>query len=275
MIPRSFWLLLSALTVSVIGDVFGLLAIEWLVYELTGSKLAMGTLALCFGIPELVVRLVGAPLIDRMDRGRLMALLDGVRFLAFAVPVLLGVTGHLAIWHLYLTAIVTGTCSALFAPAALAVIPSLVEKAQLVRTNSLLDGAMKSATLLAPTLAGIWLVAFGANSALAVNAASFAVSALLTLCLPRMQDERITATATPSAKKGAVSAYIGEALAGWSFFKQYPFMLVIMIFMSVTNMSAVAVSTLYVPYVQDVLLEDASALGLLGTCMGVGSLAVC
>ncbi|MFD2882336.1 hypothetical protein ACFTAO_51310 [Paenibacillus rhizoplanae] len=39
---RSYYGLLSTVSLSAFGDAFGLLAMEWLVYELTGSKVAMG-----------------------------------------------------------------------------------------------------------------------------------------------------------------------------------------------------------------------------------------
>lgn len=61
MLKRSYYGLLATITLSSFGDAFGLLAMEWLVYELTASKLAMGALALCYGIPELVFRLIGSP----------------------------------------------------------------------------------------------------------------------------------------------------------------------------------------------------------------------
>ena len=77
-----YWLFLAGRAVSTLGDGFGTIAMGWLVYELTGSKLAMGSLYLVGMVPEITLRFVGAPIIDRVNRTRLMAILDLVQFLA-------------------------------------------------------------------------------------------------------------------------------------------------------------------------------------------------
>lgn len=133
MIKRSYYGLLSTITLSAFGDAFGLLAMEWLVYELTGSKLAMGALALSSGIPELLLRLLGSPLSDRLHRIRFMACLAAIRLLAIALPLGMGLAGQLQLWHLFVAAGLSGSCAALFMPTAMAVIPGVADSRKLVR----------------------------------------------------------------------------------------------------------------------------------------------
>lgn len=87
---RSYYGLLSTVSLSAFGDAFGLLAMEWLVYDLTGSKVAMGALALSSMIPEQVLRLLGSPLSDRLPRVRFMACLAVLRLLALLLPLGMG-----------------------------------------------------------------------------------------------------------------------------------------------------------------------------------------
>jgi MFS family permease len=276
MIPmkkQPFYFLLGAQTISALGDAFGLIAMEWLVYELTGSKLAMGTLALMSGVSEILCRLLGAPLIDRVNRVRLMVLLDIVRALAFALPVVLGALGHLQLWHLFVTALLSGSCSALFGPASMAVLPSLVQGEKLVRAHSFSDMAVNGSYLLGPTLAGVLIALHGAQSALAVDAVSFLLSAALLFLLPkeRFIPKARLAQPTPALEKSSgLSRYLRDMGQGIQFFKNAPALFIILCFASVSNMSGVAVWTMMVPYVQEHLAVDAAKFGLLGTANAVG-----
>ncbi|QRG66283.1 MFS transporter [Brevibacillus choshinensis] len=256
----------AALTICSLGDTFGLLALEWMVYLLTGSKLSMGTLALCRGIPEVAGRLLGAPLIDRIDKRHLLTGLNVIRFTAIAVPVSCAFLDALQLWQLYAAAVITGLCNALFDPAALATVPMLTKRDRLVKSYAILDGFRNGASLVGPIAAGTMIAVIGVDFTLAVNAACYLLSAAFICFLPRMGGKREKASARDSS-------YLREIVEGLSFFKQYPPMLVIMILVAISNMCSMAVWTMMVPFVQDTLHKDASGMGLLGTSVSIGTLA--
>ncbi|MED4781651.1 MFS transporter [Brevibacillus choshinensis] len=262
---KGFFIMTTALTICSLGDTFGLLALEWMVYLLTGSKLSMGTLALCRGIPEVAGRLVGAPLIDRIDKGRLLIGLNVIRFTAIAVPVSCAFFDALQLWHLYVAAIITGLCNALFDPAALAIVPMLTEKNRLVKSYAILDGFRSGASLVGPILAGSMIAIIGVDYTLAINAACYLLSAAFICFLPLKSHKREQVVVKDSS-------YLSEIVEGLSFFKQYPPMLVIMILVAISNMCSMAVWTMMVPFVQDTLQKDASGMGLLGTSVSIGTL---
>ncbi|WP_379158289.1 MFS transporter [Paenibacillus sp. sgz5001063] len=270
MLKRSYYGLLSTISLSAFGDAFGLLAMEWLVYELTGSKLAMGALALSSGIPELLFRLIGSPLADRLPRVRFMACLAAIRLLAIALPLGMGLAGQLQLWHLFAAAGLSGACAALFMPTAMAVIPGVADSRKLVRAFAVIDGCKGAATLLGPALAGVLTAASGALPALGINLLCYTAAIATLLYLPKLPGP----TTKPAAALGgfSLSLYMREMAEGFTFYKQFPAMLTIMFMASVSNLSSIAVWTMMVPYVREVLHRDAAALGTLTTASALGSL---
>lgn len=210
MLKRSYYGLLATVTLSSLGDVFGLLAMEWLVYELTTSKLAMGAMALSFSIPEVAFRLLGSPLSDRLHRGRFMTGLAAVRLLALLLPLSMGIAGQLQLWHLFLAAALSGACSALFMPTAMAVVPGVAGKHKLLRAFAVIDGCRNAAALLGPAFAGALTAASGALPTLGINAICYIAAVIALLYLPTMQK--------PVAQTSfSLKAYIRDIGEGFSF----------------------------------------------------------
>ncbi|WNS41795.1 MFS transporter [Paenibacillus sp. MMS20-IR301] len=263
---RSYYGLLSTISLSAFGDAFGLLAMEWLVYELTGSKLAMGALALSSMIPELLLRLLGSPLSDRLPRVRFMACLAALRLLAILLPLGMGLAGRLELWQLFAAASLSGACSALFMPTAMAVIPGVAGTRKLMRAFAIIDGCRGAAALLGPALAGVLTASSGTLPALGVNAICYAAAIATLLCLPW--------NGRPAAPAGSFSLplYLREIAEGFAFYRQFPAMLTIMSMAAVSNLSSAAIGTMMVPYVREVLHRDAAAVGSLTTASALGYL---
>lgn len=266
MLKRSYYGLLATVTLSSLGDVFGLLAMEWLVYELTASKLAMGAMALSFSIPEVAFRLLGSPLSDRLHRGRFMAGLAVVRLLALLLPLSMGIAGQLQLWHLFLAAALSGACSALFMPTAMAVVPGVAGEHKLLRAFAVIDGCRNAAALLGPAFAGALTAASGALPTLGINAICYVAAITALLYLPTMQK--------PAAQTSfSLKAYIQDIGEGFTFYRRFPAMLSIMVMVSISNMSSVAIWTMMIPFVREVLHRDAAAMGTLTTAAAFGTLA--
>lgn len=266
MIKRSYYGLLSTITLSAFGDAFGLLAMEWLVYELTGSKLAMGALALSSGIPELLLRLLGSPLSDRLHRVRFMACLAAIRLLAIALPLGMGLAGQLQLWHLFVAAGLSGACAALFMPTAMAVIPGVADSRKLVRAFAIIDGSKSAAVLLGPALAGALTAASGALPALSINMLCYVAAITTLLCLQKLPKP------SPAPGRFSIAIYVREIAEGFTFYKQFPAMLTIMMMASISNLSSIAVWTMMVPFVREVLHRDAATMGTLSTVFALGTL---
>ncbi|MNI35249.1 enterobactin exporter EntS [compost metagenome] len=263
---RNYYGLLATISLSGFGDAFGLLAMEWLVYELTGSKLAMGALTLCSGIPELVFRLLGSPLTDRLPRERLMAGLACVRFIAIVLPLIAGFTGQLQLWHLFLAAGLSGSCAALFMPTAMALVPEIASSQKLVRAFAIIDGCRNAAALIGPAIAGAVTAASGALPALGINAACYATAIVTLLYLPKTKNQ------VQAPSPSSLSTYVRDIVESFSFYRQFPAMLGIMGMVSISNMCSIAIWTMMVPFVRENLHLNAAALGTLTTASALGTL---
>ncbi|MFD0693819.1 MFS transporter [Paenibacillus sp. GCM10027628] len=260
---KAFWKLFAAQTVSAFGDCFGLFALQWYVFTTTGSLVIMGTLAMTAGITELLVRFAGAPLIDRLNRLRFMAQLDFVRFSATGATVVLCALGTAPLWMLFTMAIINAIASALFQPASMAVLPSYIPKQSLVRGYSLMDSTQYAAVILGPALAGVVISTLGAATAMAIDAFSFAFSAICILLVPAQTSTRLVSV--PSS-----GMYYRELWDGLAFFKKAPALLGIMCCVALKNMCSVAVGGMMIPFALQNLHANASQIGLLSSAMAAG-----
>ena len=193
---RDFRRLYVALLVSLAGDWFALVAVSALLTTLTGSA-SMPAIAYAASVLPVVLAtpLVGV-LADRRDRRRMLIAADVLR-----VPAALGlcaaeVTGSPA---LALAAVlVLALLSTFFDPVATAAVPSLVDPEDLETANAAVGGAWGAMLVVGAGLGGVVSALFGHQVAFVVNAASFAVSALLVAGIRRpMQAPRVAGVAAP------------------------------------------------------------------------------
>lgn len=173
---RRLW---TARTVSQWGDTVNFVALALLVYDLTGSGLGVAGVVAAEILPVLLFAPLAGPLIDRWPRVRVMIGSDLFRLV---------LAGVLALWHdapagVYTIAFGMSVGAVFFNPAASSVLPTLVKEDELVAANSgIWTAAVLSQIALAP-LAGLLVLTFGYGPAFALNAVSFAVSALVLLGL--------------------------------------------------------------------------------------------
>ncbi|MFI2110547.1 MFS transporter [Streptomyces lydicus] len=173
-------LLAAARTLSVLGNGFARVALSFAVLALPGAGPGQLSLVLaCQAVPQLAFVLVGGVIADRMSRSRLMVVADLVGAAAYAGLAAMVLTGHAPLSALCLLAVLAGTATALFSPAMDGVVPLLVSAGRLQQANGLLRVGMNGAMLLGLALSGVTVALVGAGWALALNAASFLVSAAL------------------------------------------------------------------------------------------------
>ncbi len=170
---RDFRLLWLGASVSLFGDQFYLVALPWLVLQLTGSGLALGTVLMAAAIPRAVFMLVGGAVTDRVSPRRIMIGTAWMRTLLVAgVGVL--VYAHLVqLWHLYLLSFLCGMADAFSFPAHQALIPTIVTPEQLPAANSMVQGVVQASTIAGPWPAGYAIKAWGIAEAFFIDAVSF------------------------------------------------------------------------------------------------------
>src|SRR5215813_10825940 len=125
MAVRNFRLLWSGETISLLGDQFYMLALSWLIIQLTGSGIAVGTVLMAGGIPRVLFMLVGGVMTDRMSPRTMMIVSNAVRGILTVILTLLVLTSTVQLWMLYVLAVAFGTADAFFHPAYMAIVPAI------------------------------------------------------------------------------------------------------------------------------------------------------
>lgn len=170
--------------VSLVGTWMQRVAQDWLVLELSGgSATALGFAAfLQFG-PSLLLSVWGGVLADRLDKRRLLVVLQSAMGLCALLLGLAVVTGLVRLWHVFVLCAVLGCFAALDIPVRQAFISELVTPGQLPNAVALNTVMFNSARIAGPALAGVTIAAVGTGWAFLINAVSFAavVAALLAM----------------------------------------------------------------------------------------------
>ncbi|MGE5508905.1 MAG: MFS transporter [Chitinophagales bacterium] len=259
-----FSLLVCGQTVSVLGDFFGIAAQSVLVYRLTGSKVAMGTLWLCHFLPMVLFRLISGPLLDRVDRRRLLMAAEWTRVVAFAAPAALYAAGLLKVWHLFGFAFVVGTAEAVFFPVLMAVIPEIVPEARLARANALIEGSRNVMALVGPALGAAFVQAFGPGPALLLDAASFATSATSVWLLRSPIRHQLSDPGEP---------FLRRLAEGYRFFQDHQELLWLVGALAVANAGQAAISAQFLPYATEQLGTTVAGMGMLESAIAAGAVA--
>lgn len=171
--PSYFPLWLAQL-LSSFGDTLHYIALVVLVYQLTGQGAAVAVLVAAEIVPVLLLGPIAGVAIDRFSRKRVLIGADLVR--AVLVLSLLWPQGA---WHAYLVAAGVVAGSTFFNPTVQAVIPALTTPEQRLAANSVSWSTGRLVQIVGAAVAGGLVGVIGTAPAFALNAASFAVSALL------------------------------------------------------------------------------------------------
>ena len=172
---------LTGSVISYVGDMFTLLAVPWFVLQTTGSVTQTGITAFFATLPAVFSTFFTSALVDRLGYKRTSVISDIVSGITVMLVPLLYHTIGLAFWQLLALVFLGGLLKPPGVTARRALIPDLAElaKMRLERANSFSDGINRVAGLIGAPLAGILIALIGTSNLLWLDAASFAISALL------------------------------------------------------------------------------------------------
>lgn len=170
-----FQALLGSSLLSVLGDQVARIAVALLVFARTGSAFAAAATYACSFMPWLVAGPVLSALADRLPRRRLMVVSDLLRAALVALLVVPGLPLPLV----YLLVLLVGFLSPAFDAAKAAVLTEVLTGERYVMGNAVQNTVVQTAQVLGFLLGGAAVALVGTGGALAVDAASFALSAAL------------------------------------------------------------------------------------------------
>ncbi|MFY1622856.1 MFS transporter [Micromonospora sp. WMMD723] len=260
--------LLVGHTVSLTGNMLTLIALPLYVLATTGSPAATGLTGAAATVPVVLGGALGGVLVDRIGYRRASVLADVVSGLTVAAVPLLDATVGLPFWALLGLVFASGLLDTPGQTARNALLPEAAAAAgvPLERAVGWYEASERGARLIGAPVAGLLVATLGALPVLALDAATFAVSALVVaLLVPRS-----LRPATPTDPTGG--GYWREFAAGVRFLTREPLLRAVVLLVLVTNFFDATKSNVLLPVVADRELGGATAFGLLVGAMGGGAL---
>ena len=268
---RDFRLLFVGAATSLLGDQFALIATPWLVLQLTRDPLALGFVLALEGIPRAAFMLVGGAITDRLSPRIIMLISDVVRLVLTALMAIAVFTGTVQTWMLYAFGLGFGLVAGFAIPAENSIVPMLVKEQDLQAGNSLIMGVTQLIGFIGPTVAGVLIGGFsqsmfGVGMAFALDALSFAVSAV---CLWLIRGVRRQASAESPQKENLWASILDGVKYVWT---DKPLRLIFLVVLAL-NFLVVGPLLVGIPVLADQRLpEGAVAFGLLMSAYSGGNL---
>lgn len=200
---RDFRLLYAGTLISLGGDWFLTVALLDLVLSLTGSATLASLMLLCQSLPIFLATPLAGHIVDRVDRRKLMIVVDLVRTGACLLPLLARTPAMLP--FAYAGVILISIGSAYFEPAAQAALPNLVRGEELAPANVLMGSTWGTMLAVGAGLGGLVTMRFGRDASFIVDAVSFLASAgiLAAIRTPFSESQRTTNDERPTLFQSA------------------------------------------------------------------------
>jgi MFS family permease len=158
---------------SLIGTWMQMAAQSWLVLSLTGSATALGVIVALQTLPVLVLGPYGGVIADRVDKRRLMIVLQTAMGLQALILGVLTITGAVRLWEIGVLAVVLGLNNAFENPARQSFVLEMVGADTLRNAVSLNAVQVNVARAVGPAVAGVLIATVGLGECFLINAASF------------------------------------------------------------------------------------------------------
>ncbi|MEU4289120.1 MFS transporter [Kribbella sp. NPDC026596] len=253
--------------VSGIGSWLLVVAIPFYVFDLTGSTVATGLALALEALPALLLGPWAGVLLDRWDLTRAMWIADLVSAAAVAL-ILFADTDR--IWPIYLAILVENVATMVFRPAARALLPAVVGTGnELAAANALNAFSSSAIRLAAPPLGALLLAGPGITFVLAVDIASYLLSAAIisTVRSPTLRAGRERRSGDAARRGGAE-----ERLAGFRFVARHRALRGILIGQTIFLTANAGLTALLVPFTVGRLHAPGYVLGYLISGLGAGYL---
>ncbi len=260
---RNFRLWFFGQMVSLMGTWMQRVAQGWVVYLLTGSNMALGTVSFMGSLPTLFLMLPAGAVADRAPKRNLLIVTQIVMMaLAFALAAL-AASGVLQVWHVAALAFGLGICNSFDAPARHALVAEMVEdRRDLMNAIALNSTLFNVARVVGPAIGGVLLASVGAAACFALNGFSF-LAAVLALWRMRFP---------PSPTVEHSEPLLAQVGSGLSYVRNHEVVRTMISLSGVSALFGFFYATLMPAIAADVLQVGESGLGALNAAIGVGAL---
>ncbi|WP_027005561.1 MFS transporter [Conexibacter woesei] len=224
---REYRLLFGAQLASLLGDQMVTVALAFGILDHGGSASDVGIVLAARSLAVIAFLLGGGVIGDRLPRRAVLIATDVVRIGSQGAVAAVLISGNGSIALLAALSAVTGAATGVFNPTATGFLPEVVSAEGLQEANALRSLASSGGRIAGPLLAGLLVATAGAGWAIAVDAASYAVSAAL-----------VAAMAVRGAGRaaGATESFLDELRTGWTAFRSMTWLVAIVASAAVGNL---------------------------------------
>jgi MFS family permease len=256
---RNVWI---ASTISQLGDVCFMVALPWLVLQMTGSSLALGAVLMALAAPRALLLLVGGAISDRFPPRTILAVAFSVQAICVGAVAALIWYGALRLELLLALTVCFGIADAFTSPAMHVLLPSMVKAEQLPAANGLLESTNQICLLAGAAVVGLLIAQWGILFAFVVDAISYIFIILVMLSM----------AAKPRAEAPAQS--VRSAIAeGLRYVWRSPDLRTILITIACVNFCVAGVTQVGFAALATFKFGSPAAFGFLLVSVGIGSVA--
>lgn len=235
----------------------------WLVYELTGSKIMLGTVTFVGTLPVFFTTLHAGVIADRFDKRRIVIVTQTLAMVQAGILAALALSGHIHVWHILVLSAFAGLVNAFDVPARQAMTIELVGKEDLLSAVSLNSSAFNSSRIIGPAIAGVILAVSSAGMCFLVNSISFLAIIFMLLVIHPVR----------SKASGSEESMVAQIREGLNYVRTNRLVLDLMIMTAVGSLFALQYSTLMPALAKNVLKAGPAGYGVLVSAAGWGALA--
>ncbi|MEG1435693.1 MAG: MFS transporter [Gordonibacter sp.] len=274
---RSFVSVIIVQIASLFGDAVLRFALPLYVLNLTGSAALMGAVAAAAWLPYIVLTPIGGVAADRVNKRRIMAVLDVLLALTCAAYLML--EGVIDLVGLSICAlIVLYAAQSIYQPTVQAAVPFIVPRDSVVRATAIVSQISALSGLVGPVVGGLVFGLFGIEPVVVVSGIAFALSAVLIMLFVRIPHKRVERT------EGIVRTVVDDIAESFTFLRrERPIILKVILLVAGINVTMTAFIIIGAPVIVTQILglpnqfmgfaEGALALGGLTGGILVGVLA--
>ena len=263
-LPVRYWLQFAASSISNVGDGLAFAATPLLALSLTNDTRLIGAVSFAGSLPWLILTLPAGVVIDRINRRRTMIAVNWLRAIFYAVLALCVTTDVLTIWMLIALMAVIGSCEVLFDMTAQALLPAIVPPEQLERANGLLYTTEMICNNFIGLPAGSWLFVISIGIPFGLNAASFALAAVIIA--------KIALQSEPTQADTSSRHFRGDLVDGLTWLWNHQFIRLLAIMLGCVNFAGALGAAIWVKYAADELGVTGSLYGALLAILAIGSI---
>jgi MFS family permease len=260
---RNYRLFFFGQCISLTGSWMQGVAMAWLVYQLTGSSLQLSVVMFLNQIPGLFITPIAGVFIDRLNKHKLLLIVQTLAMLQSLTLAVLYLTGTIEIWHIWVLVIFTGLTNSFEIPTRQSFMHEMIDdKSHLNNAIALNSTSMNASRLIGPAIAGVILAATNPGVCFFLNTISF-FGVIIGLLKMKLK---------PHEKRSTQKKFWSELKDGFLYIHNFFPVKTILLLISLSCFTASSYSVLFAEFSVTILHGSAKTLGLLSSATGLGAL---